>query len=159
MRNSWIVILTFSLAGCSSLHVFEDELVSCSVVKAGIIGEGKLTKVSSVLGTTSGFNQTYSGMRVTDETLIVPLKKDIHFGLQHAFLGLDKGEKIVEVVTHPLIVKPNGDRSTGYSRKKSPGNHSGYILNRDYELVAGEWMFEYFHEGKKLCGVSFDVRE
>ena len=104
-------------------------------------------------------DRSYSALKVVEETLKIPLIKNIHFGVEHTFTGLDKDGEVTEVVTHPLITKPNGDSSTGYKRNKKPGSFSGYILNRDYELVSGLWALDYFYKGKKLCGASFEVHE
>ena len=158
MKHSLIIILIATLTGCISPQVIKKNEVTCEIIRTGIIGNAELTKEFSTPGTTSGFTRNYSSLRVTEETSEIPLKKNVHFGVEYLFNGLAKGEKVAEVVTHPLIKRENKQASTGYTRNKKPGTSSGYILNRDYELVAGIWKLEYFHNGRYLCGASFEVK-
>ena len=158
MKNTLIILLLFSLLGCASTGHYENDEVACKIIKAGIL-EGDLKKEYEVEGRTSDYHRSYSALKVIEETLKIPLVKNIHFGVEHTFTGLDKDGEVTEVVTHPLIIKPNGDSSIGYKRNKNPGSFSGYILNRDYELVSGLWTLDYFYKGKKLCGASFEVHE
>jgi len=66
------------------------------------------------------------------------------------------------VVTHPEITRPNGSRSTGYTypillevKDGVIENQSGYSLDHDYELVEGEWTFEYWYYKQRLVSQTF----
>ena len=79
MKNTLIILLLFSLLGCASTGRNENDEVACKIIKAGIL-EGDLKKEYEVEGRTSDFHRSYSALKVVEETLKIPLIKNIHFG-------------------------------------------------------------------------------
>lgn len=147
-----ILVLAVGIASLQS----SDMPVSCEILKSGIVAS-TLVRSEPNSETTSGDLRFVDDVRIVEETLRVPVRKDIKFGIQYRFSNLPMGEKVVQVISHPKMVKPDGSASTGSRREKEPGPYFSYILNHDYELVPGEWRFEYWYGGKKLCEQTFQL--
>lgn len=151
-----LVVAALTLvAGCAPMQS-HDMSVSCEILKSGIVSNTYVRSEPNAQ-TTSGVLRFVTDIRVVEETLRVPLQKDISFGIQYRFTNLPEGARVVQVISHPVMLKPDGSTSTGSRREKEPGPGFSYILNHDYELVPGEWRFEYWHNGKKLCGQKFEL--
>ncbi len=159
MRKMLSFFVITVLASCTSIPDKPISRVSCKIIKSGIIGQDTLAGESIDMRTTSRIVQEHFGINVIKETTKIPLEKNINFGMEYSFSGLNLGETVTQQIIHPLINKPDGTSSTGYVKDKEPGVGTSYILNRDYELVEGEWKFVYFHSGIKLCEQAFDVHK
>ncbi len=93
------------------------------------------------------------------------MQRNIYFGFAYELSGLPDGEIELDwTVVHPEMTKPDGTTSTGYTYIKPAtvedglaGGVSGYMLNRDYELVPGQWIFSYSYEGQVLVKKDFTV--
>ena len=66
------------------------------------------------------------------------------------------------VVTHPEMKKPDGSLSTGYRYKMdltlnngAVEDKTGYRVNEAYEMVEGDWLFEYRFMDKTLIKHTF----
>ncbi len=113
---------------------------------------------------TSGYVQTGEA-RLVKQTQRIPIEKGRLFGFSFVITGLNPtiGQLPVElVVTHPEMKKPDGTTSTGYrytlGLKLDQGvveDKTGYRLNEDYELVEGDWVFEYRFMNKPLMVQRF----
>ena len=104
-------------------------------------------------------------VQLVQRTQRVPLVKDIYFAFQYVLSGLPEGEvELLWTVEHPPIEKPDGTVSTGYSYSRTEetaggqvAGQSGYVLNKDFELVPGTWVFSYSYAGKVLVRQEFQV--
>lgn len=116
------------------------------------------------IASTSGYVKEGGDVELVEQTQRIPLEKNRLFGFKFRITGFE-GKDAVQlklVVTHPEITRPNGSRSTGYSypillevKDGVIENHSGYSLDHDYELVEGEWTFEYWYYKQKLVSQTF----
>lgn len=113
---------------------------------------------------TSGF-VTRGVAKLVEKTKIIPLKRGRLFGFRFQISNMDKvvGAIPLElIVTHPEMKKPDGSLSTGYRYTlnlvlKDGGveDKTGYRINEAYEMVEGDWHFEYRFMNKMLVEHSF----
>ncbi len=112
----------------------------------------------------SGRVQAGATVKLVELTDQIPVEKGRLFGFRFRITGLDSTGtvEVREVVTHPKMNKPDGKTSTGYETKLGLNiqrgevtDYAGYRLDNDYELVDGNWKFEFFLGDKKLLEQSF----
>lgn len=149
--------------------------VTTSVVKAEnkykseVTESGYYRKISELerernLATTSGFVRTGGEVELEVSTNEIPLKLNRLFGFKFRIEGFENKEavQLKLVVEHPEITRPNGSTSKGYSypvllevKNGVIDNQSGYSIDHDYEMVEGDWKFEYWYNDQKLLSHSF----
>jgi len=124
---------------------------------------GESKRVANPL-TSTGYVTQGEAMLVK-KTRRIPVKQGRLFGFRFRIDNMNKnvGRIPLElVVTHPEMRKPDGSLSTGYQYsmdlKVSNGvveDKTGYRLNEPYELVEGEWTFEYRFMNRSLIKQTF----
>lgn len=116
------------------------------------------------IAATTGYVKVGGEVELEESTDQIPLKKGRLFGFKFRIEGFDGKESVQMklVVAHPVMQRPNGSTSNGYSYpvllEVSNGiieNQSGYSLDHEYELVEGDWTFEYWYNSQKLLSKSF----
>lgn len=116
------------------------------------------------IASTSGYVKEGGEVELVEQTQRIPLEKSRLFGFKFRISGFDDKESVQLklVVTHPEITRPNGSKSTGYTypillevKDGVIENQSGYSLDHEYELVEGEWTFEYWYYKQKLVSQTF----
>jgi hypothetical protein len=106
--------------------------------------------------TTSGGVRSYFEIRIVRTTNEVPAERGVQFGIAHEFLNIPALDKVEMVVTHPDMTKPNGTTSTGFRLSwPSSQTFTTYGLDNDYEVVRGDWKFQYYFKGTLLCEQAF----
>ena len=115
----------------------------------------------------SGYERAGGEVRLVRQTELIPLAKDRLFGFHFRIQGFSKDQVTAQlklVVHHPEITRPDGSKSTGYSypipllvRDGRIDDKTGYQLNKDFEMVEGDWRFEYWLGERKLLEKSFKV--
>lgn len=113
---------------------------------------------------TSGFVQTGEA-RLVKQTQRIPIEQGRLFGFRFIITGMNPniGQLPLElVVTHPKMDKPDGTSSTGYRYTLGLGlnqgvveDQTGYRMNEKYEMVEGDWVFEYLFMNKPLMVQRF----
>jgi hypothetical protein len=115
----------------------------------------------------SGITRVSQG-GVLEQTTKIPAVLGTKFGycfVIHGFPAQFNGEvRLLKVVTHPPIRKPDGIISTGYSTPTEfdvvngrVDDCTGYILNREYELSRGTWSFTLRAGDRVLATKEFQV--
>lgn len=114
--------------------------------------------------TTSGY-VTRGEAKLVKKTEKIPLEKGRLFGFRFHISGLDKTVGVIPlelVVTHPEMKKPDGSLSTGYRyavdlalNEGAVEDKTGYRINEPYEMVEGDWHFEYRFMNKTLIKRKF----
>ena len=113
---------------------------------------------------TSGVIQAGATVKLVQQTDIIPIESGRLFGFRFLLKGFTGKEdiEIREVVTHPRMARPGQKATTGFEtklalivRRGELSDYAGYSLNHDYEMVEGEWRFEFWYEGKKLLEQKF----
>jgi len=113
---------------------------------------------------TSGY-VTRGTAELVKDTHHIPLEKGRLFGFHFQIFGIDKNIGIIPlelVVVHPEMKKPDGSLSTGYryntDLKLMNGmveDKIGYHISEDYEMVEGDWQFEFLFMNKTLLKQTF----
>lgn len=114
--------------------------------------------------TSSGY-VTRGKAELVENTQRIPLERGRLFGFRFRVAGLEKNVGVLPVelvVVHPEMKKPDGSKSTGYrynmDLKLVDGaveDKAGYRINEDFEMVAGEWQFEFRFMNKTLLKQTF----
>ncbi len=116
------------------------------------------------IASTSGYVKEGGEVVLEESTERVPLKIGRLFGFKFRISGFEnkRSVQLKLVVTHPEITRPNGSTSTGYSypvafdvKDGVIENESGYSIDHEYEMVEGEWRFEYWYYKQKLVTKTF----
>lgn len=137
--------------------------------KSEVTEFGYYRKVSELerernIATTTGFVRVGGEVELEQSTNEIPLKLNRLFGFKFRIEGFENKEavQLKLVVSHPEITRPNGSTSKGYSYpvllEVDNGvidNHSGYSIDHEYEMVEGDWTFEYWYNDQKLLSHSF----
>jgi len=114
--------------------------------------------------TTTGRAHSAPILQLIERTDRIPIAPGSYFGFKVRIEPLPDRHWIdlQRVVVHPEMVLPDGSRSTGYrvaERKQVSGGVAfaiaGYALDEPYEQVAGEWRFQYWHDGELLVEQRF----
>jgi hypothetical protein len=112
----------------------------------------------------SGIVQAGPTVKLLAATNVIPLKKGRHFGFRFRIGGVTERDAIEVrmVVTHPPMYKPDRGVSKGYETKLGLNvrlgeviDYAGYSFDQDYELVEGDWKFEFYHGNTKLLEQKF----
>jgi len=95
----------------------------------------------------------------------IPLIKGAQMYLQYRIWYLPDQPVLIDlrrVLKHPEMTLPDGSVSTGSDlTMKGKVNvnqaigYTGYGFDEDYELVEGDWIFEIWHQDKKLLEQKF----
>lgn len=116
------------------------------------------------IATTTGYVKEGGEVELEVSTNEIPLQLNRLFGFKFRIEGFGDKEavQLKLVVVHPQIRRPNGSTSKGYSypvlvevKDGVVDNQSGYSLDHDYELVEGDWTFEYWYNNEKLLSKTF----
>ena len=118
------------------------------------------------ISSTSGFVQEGGEPELVEKTDQIPLELTRLFGFKFRISGFDskRSVQLKLVVSHPKITRPNGSTSTGYSyplvfdvEDGVIENESGYSIDHQFEMVEGEWKFEYWYYKDKLFSQTFNT--
>lgn len=103
--------------------------------------------------------------QLVENTQRIPLQKGRLFGFRFRVTGFKANVSILPlelVVVHPEMKKPDGSLSTGYrynmNLKLTNGtveDKMGYRLNENFEMVEGDWKFEFRFMNKTLLTQTF----
>ena len=86
----------------------------------------------------------------------------VQFGIQYEVTGVPPPgpARLTIRVTHPEMVRPDGERGTVESwtslRPNGP-SFTGFTFSEPYELVAGTWTSTVLYEGRVLAEQKFEV--
>lgn len=111
-------------------------------------------------------------VRLLEKTDQVPAVLGTKFGIRYRVTGGKQGDT-VEIETRVLIpgmrkTTVDGPRApvpdpakftTSWRFPKTIGSitYDGYVFERDWELVPGTWVIQFYHNGIRLAEKSFDV--
>ena len=161
--NSYRLSVLFFL----TLMIFSAAVLAAPKAKVLEYGYYEFTKGSERLANeiaTSGY-VTRGAAKLVKKTEKIPLKRGQLFGFRFKISGMDKTVGVIPVelvVTHPEMKKPDGSLSTGYRYKMdltlnngAVEDKTGYRVNEAYEMVEGDWLFEYRFMDKTLIKHTF----
>lgn len=116
------------------------------------------------IATTTGYVKEGGEVELEESTEEIPLKLNRLFGFKFRIEGFGNKEAVQLrlVVVHPQMKRPNGSTSKGYSypvllevKDGVIENQSGYSIDHEYEMVEGDWTFEYWYNSEKLLTKTF----
>lgn len=117
--------------------------------------------------TATGYVQKGAEVLLVEQTREIPAVLGRLFGFKFRIRGFPRDEVAVNmklVVTHPEIVRPNGTRVSGYDYEVAMDlaggkveNQTGYKFDKEYEMVEGEWKFQYWLNEQLILEQSFNV--
>ena len=123
---------------------------------------------SKNLSSPSGYIRKGGNVQLVKQSVEIPNIQGLLFGFQFRLSGYAKTVDqawLRLVVKHPLMIRPNGSRAEGYSypislRVKNGAieDKSGYKLDKKFEMVEGEWVFQYWDKDKVLIEQKFTLR-
>lgn len=159
-----IIALITALNGVSSQVHAE---LSSEIIEYGYYQPvGELTRERNY-NTASGYVRTGTDVQLVEQTVDIPMALGRLFGFKFRIRGFPRDEVTVDLelaVTHPEIVRPNATRVSGYRYPVTMDviggkieTQTGYKFDRDYEMVAGEWKFQYWRGDTLLLEQSFNV--
>jgi len=115
--------------------------------------------------TSTGKTVSNAVIRLVESTDRIPLIIGAHMSLQFRLWYFPDQPAYVNlrrILKHPAMTLPDGTISTGsdYMMKERVSvnqviAYTGYGLDEEYELVAGDWIFEIWHEDRKLIEQKF----
>lgn len=112
----------------------------------------------------SGYVQSGEA-ELVKQTLRIPIEEGRLFGFRFRISVANSNVGLIPLelkVTHPLMNEPDGTSSTGYRYNldlKMVGgvveDKAGYQMNQPYEMVEGDWVFEYRFMNKPILVQRF----
>ena len=163
MRSGVIVFaLLLMLVTTQCLAEIHGEVVEYGYYQA--LEEIKRKENSS---TPTGYVRKGGDVELIAKTAEIPILPNQLFGFKFRIMGFDKelyAATLDLVVTHPEMTRPNGSKTTGYTYPVRVDvvdgvieNQSGYKFDKDYEMVDGEWLFQYWYKGKMIVEQKFQL--
>ena len=153
----------WSLLGLLSFQCFAD--ITGEVTEYGYYQSATEMQREQNLATPTGYSRTADKVMLLENTDKIPLQKGRLFGFKFKISGFPKDQVAVQlrlVVTHPVITRPNGSVVSAYQYPVTLDviggtveNQSGYSLDHDYELVEGDWRFQYWLQDQMLVEQQF----
>ena len=114
---------------------------------------------------TASGHVTQGRAKLVEQTQRIPIKKGRLFGFRFHIGNIREGVNIIPlelVVKHPPMKKPDGTVSTGYRYpmdlkldKGEVTDNSGYRLSETFEMVEGDWSFEFLYMNEPLLKQEF----
>jgi hypothetical protein len=158
-----IPILMVACCSLASAPTVQGKVTSYGLLK--LSGKEEIVKSPE---TTSGFTRIPANTPfIVTSTNRVPANIGVRFGFWYEIdnvPGPDGEVELTKIVRHPVITKPDGTTSTGFTfieKQDVKGGRvvaiTGYGLDHDYELVAGDWEFEMQYGGVTVCKQKFTV--
>jgi hypothetical protein len=149
----FVCLLPLSLLGQENVRV-----ISAKVTEVGIYQAQVLTGETNAAGVNL---QGLDEFKLLKSTTNVPARIGIRFGFRYEILGTPSNAPITLTMVgkHP----PIKNATTGKIETKDTYRLQSWIgqtytsnsLDEESNLVPGEWTFEVWYEGKKLCEQSF----
>lgn len=138
-----------------------DDLINRGQVRkleAGLICPSDNVETIPAPDTMLGHVRRTSGETVLLETRVVPLVKNLGFGVDLRPLGPRVFDPVTVTITHPPYVDTD-ITSESWSSDIRPGrsNLNYFVFEHDKEMVPGTWTFTITHEDKVLLRASFEV--
>lgn len=136
------------------------QAATCTIVNFGIFRDVEPYDAREAPGTAGGREVIAHPRARIEHTDRVPGKLGLLFGVVHRFEGIPEGGFIAAVIRHPPLPVPGGGTRTASMLRKEPdAAGTGFRFDRADEILPGEWVFEFQHEGHVLCRKAFTVEK
>jgi hypothetical protein len=132
---------------------------ACEITFYGLIAETDAD--SSATGTSTAAGNMTNGELANFEpepTPLVPAVLGAHFGVLRKLANIPVGDNVELVISHPPIAMPDGKQQERTVQPAAADSIAdAYRFDEPYEVMPGDWAFEYFYQGKRLCRHVFHV--
>jgi hypothetical protein len=159
-----IAVLVLSLAARSEAERYHSSDVGIEIIKFGQSERLETGQVSYNSETTNGLTGIGKIKFLSEGKADILAVKGKGMAVTYKVIGKPLSKEIVlEMRTiHPPISNPITGKTGAVSSwfvKSQIGSHSfrDYEFTEQWEIVAGEWVFEFWLEGKKLSSQKFIV--
>jgi len=150
-----ICMLPLSLFGQDEVHI-----TGAKITEVGIYAAQILTDSTNATGVKL---QGLDEFKLLKSTTNVPARIGIRFGFRYEILGMPANAPIILTMVgkHPPLknsVTGNLETTDVYQLKSWIGKtYTSNSLNEKSDCVPGQWSFEVWYKGQKLCEQSFLV--
>ncbi|RYY75374.1 MAG: DUF3859 domain-containing protein [Gammaproteobacteria bacterium] len=159
-----ITLLILSITVRSEAEEHASTNVGVEILKFGESERLEKGQVTATPGLIGGLTDVQKIRFVNEGSIIIPAVKGKGMAVVYKITGEPIGKEIVLDMRsiHPPILDPTSGKvsTTGnWFSKKTVGTQSfrDYEFTEEWEVVAGEWIFEFWYEGKKLNSQKFIV--
>lgn len=138
------------------------EIEGIEIIDSGISSSMILRRVEA-----GKANQTFSypdTVEIIDTTHHIPATLGTAFGVRYKVKGHPKGARVpIQVkIFSPELKNPNTERTQNMLEWETVRGidditYDGFIFEKEWERVAGEWVIQLFHQNKKLLEERFIV--
>lgn len=160
-----LALLFFAAVVGGALAQSAGKVERIEIVEAGIY-QAETESIELAPGTASRHHNKLVVTRLVAPTTRIEAKLGIHFGMRYRVVGRPSGVSVrLTSITHypapglknPLAgsVQARGEHSLVATIAQL--NYSGYVFERDWEVVPGKWTFELWEGDRKLASQAFDV--
>ena len=134
------------------------------ITEFGIYTSRLQSKEPSSLATT-GFVNRVTDVKLVERTERICARLELSFGVTYLVVGTPAGATIeLEMRTlypAPGVVDPSGKRhlTTSFIANPSIGGSGfrSFTFEYAWEIISGEWVFEFLHRGRKVAEQRFTV--
>jgi hypothetical protein len=156
-------LLVFFAATSASAQAPQVERID--VVEYGIYTANAESR-ESVPGSAAGNLTIEKDIRLLQTTRNVPARRGVEFGFRYVVIGAPVGVAVpfhmVTIFPSPGLKNPrqtaDHDRNE-FDRTKMIGTTQfrSYVLDNDWEVVPGVWIFQVWYQGRKLAEQKFTL--
>jgi hypothetical protein len=159
------LVLAFMLSASTALYAQTPRIDRIDIIEAGIYS-AEITKKTPDSSMPSGYRNEIADLKLIERTTVIPGRVGTYFETKYKIVGSPLNEK---VELRKVVRLPEGgmkDPATGeifyrYERMLSKviGETSvtGYNFEKDWEIVPGTWVFEFWYQDQKLAEQRFTV--
>jgi hypothetical protein len=162
MKTVWLLFLLLT-ATSASAQVPQVERID--VVEYGIYTANAESR-QSMPGSVAGNLTIEKDIRLLQTTRSVPARRGVEFGFRYVAIGAPVGVAVpfhmVTIFPSPGLKNPrqtaDHDRNE-FDRTKMIGTTQfrSYVLDNDWEVVPGVWIFQVWYQGRKLAEQKFTL--
>lgn len=153
------LLLLAATVAATAQTVDRIKVLDFGVYTREVIGAEKMS------GVAIGRINTSQNFKLVEKTDTIVLKKGPTFGVRYETLGKPRGSQVkltwVMRFPEPGLVDPKGQRffTNEFSRDHTIGNESfrAYSFDEQWEMVPGEWTFEFWDGPRKIGEKRFNV--
>jgi hypothetical protein len=134
-----------------------------TVISSGLCDQSKPEERYAQPQSTAGY-ATLGELHITKQTDVVPLRPGIGFGFTWRAEGLPEVVKVVYLIEHPLITRPDGKQLRSFEEPMVHQTEGGalqttdcYMLSEPHEMVPGDWSLTIMYNGAPLVKRTFHV--
>jgi hypothetical protein len=157
---AFVLLVLAAVADARAQQVERVEIVEWGLFRTD--AEGKVAAPRGATGTMT----LVSNVRLHQTTTTVPALVGMQFGLRFNIVGSPPGASInlrtvfrlpTQGITNPASGKTYSSTEFDMAASIGESTYRGYSFDHDWEVEAGPWTMEIWHDGRKLAEKTFMV--